>query len=104
MIDLKKAYDAIRTPDWALWLAVGLKGVFDTPKTVVINVICPGKCSENQEKKGKNKMSECTDGGICGCPAERAYAKKYVRINEVDAYQMKFGEFKMKYPKSGGAK
>ena len=28
---------------------------------------------------------------------------KYIRINEVDAEPMKFGEFKGKHPKSGGA-
>lgn len=28
---------------------------------------------------------------------------KYIRINEVDAEPMKFGEFKEKFPKSGGA-
>ena len=28
---------------------------------------------------------------------------KYIRINEVDAEPMKFGEFKAKFPKSGGA-
>lgn len=57
----------------------------------------------------KKRISEMANGG--GCPRAMTESKtnkeknemKYIRLNEVEAEPMKFGEFKEKFPKSGGA-
>ena len=82
----------------AAWIGIGAVGLRLIDLIMQQRTNCEGPWTVIRFRIGLERL------GKSGVKENKGDKKmKYIRLNEVDAEPMKFGEFKEKFPKSGGA-